>query len=114
LIVAMDPGSRGPLQDVLAQTGFAVDVVDSGVAAVSATRHERPDLIVMDLQLRDFPAEEVIRWLRSNPALDSTPVILLSAHAKDAARSDFWGASALLRMPASPAAIARTIRRVLK
>jgi CheY-like chemotaxis protein len=37
-----------------------VDAVDSGVAAVMAARENKPDLILMDLQLRDVAGREAI------------------------------------------------------
>ena len=70
-------------RDALKSSGFAVDAVDSGIAAVVAAREDLPDLIFVDVQLRDVPGREAIRWLRSNPALQSTPIIVLTTNAED-------------------------------
>jgi CheY-like chemotaxis protein len=87
--------------------------VDSGIAAVVAARESPPDLVLVDVQLRDVPGREAIVWLRSNPALQSTPIIVLATNAEDDVVPTFPRAYASLPKPVSPAAIRRTIREVL-
>ena len=64
---------------------------DSGVAAIASARLEPPDIVLLGRQLRDASGREVMDWLRSNPALSLTPILLLGTRAEDAA---------LLNMPA--------------
>jgi two-component system, response regulator len=65
-----------------------VEVVQDGAKAAarladtSPTR-ARPDLILLDLHLPAMSGLEVLRRLRSNPAYDSTPVIVLTAAGDD-------------------------------
>lgn len=59
--------------------GFTGQTVDSGVAAVVAARSQVPNLILIDLQLRDVSASETIGWLRSNQQLAVVPVIVLGS-----------------------------------
>jgi len=98
----------------LESSGFAVDAVDSGIAAVVAAREDLPDLIFVDVQLRDVPGPEAIRWLRSNPALQSTPIIVLTAEAEDDAVLAVTRPNPSLRKPVSLAAIWRTIHEFLE
>jgi len=79
LVVETDPETRRIVREVVEQAGFIVDVVDSGVEAVSTARTALPELILLDLQLRDVQGTEVLRWLRTNPALKLAPVIAISA-----------------------------------
>jgi CheY-like chemotaxis protein len=113
LVVESDPVTLRLCRDVLESSGFVVDAVDSGIAAVVAARKGRPDLILMDLQLRDVPGGETIAWLRSNPALRSTPIIVITANAGDHA-AFAAGPGATLRKPLLPATIRRTIDEMLK
>lgn len=113
LIVETDPVTLRLCRDVLENWGFVVDAVDSGIAAVVAARQGQPDLIVMDLQLRDVPGGEAIGWLRSNPALRATPIIVITATAADKADLAVAWPGASLRKPLSSAAIRRTLREVL-
>jgi CheY-like chemotaxis protein len=101
-------------RDVLEGSGFVVDAVDSGFAAVVAARRERPDLILVDLQLRDVPGREAIAWLRSNPALRSTPIIILTTNAREDAELAAIYPGALLRKPVSPDTVRRAIGKFLK
>jgi CheY-like chemotaxis protein len=80
----------------------------------SLPRASPPDLVLVDVQLRDVPGCEAIGWLRSNPSLQSTPIIVLTTNAEDDVVSDFARTYASLPKPVSPAAIRRTIREVLE
>jgi two-component system cell cycle response regulator DivK len=87
--------------------------VDSGVAAVMAARESKPDLILMDLQLRDVAGREAIGWLRSNAALRSTPIVVLTTAAEGDAEPTAVGPGVSLPKPASPAAVQRIVRDLL-
>jgi CRP/FNR family transcriptional regulator, anaerobic regulatory protein len=114
LVVGADPVTLRFCRDALKCSGFAVDAVDSGIAAVVAAREDLPDLIFVDVQLRDVPGREAIRWLRSNPALQSTPIIVLTTNAEDDAAPDLTGPGPSLLKPVSLAALRRVIREVLE
>jgi CheY-like chemotaxis protein len=113
LVVEADPGTRKAFQGVLNRCGMVADIVDNGVAAVAKARRNAPDVIVVDLQLRDSAGLEVIQWLRSNPALSSTPVIVLTTNADDVSRSKSWGVDAVLLKPVSTGAMESTIRNAI-
>jgi CheY-like chemotaxis protein len=42
---------------------------------------ERPDIILMDLEMPNVDGWEATRWLKGNPQTRDIPVIALSAHA---------------------------------
>jgi CheY-like chemotaxis protein len=92
---------------------MVADMVGNGVAAVARARRNQPDVIIMDLQLRDSAGLEVIQWLRSNPALQSTPVIVLTTNAHDLSRSKSWGVDAVLLKPVAAEAMESAVRDVL-
>ncbi len=113
LLVDADAATNRICREVLEETGFAVHVVHSGIAAVVAARDRPFDLIVIDTQLRDVPGREAMEWLRSNPALRSTPLIALASSAEG--RSNLFVArpGTLLRKPISVAMIRRAIHDLL-
>jgi DNA-binding response OmpR family regulator len=78
LVVGADSATLQRCRDALESSGFAADAVDSGIAAVVAARESPPDLVLVDVQLHDVPGREAIGWLRSNPALQLTPIIILT------------------------------------
>lgn len=53
----------------------------SGQAGLQAARHDRPDLILLDLHLADLPGEQVLNALRASRATAGIPVVVLSAEA---------------------------------
>jgi len=46
----------------------------------------RPDLILLDLGLPDADGQTLSVWLRGNPALSATPIIVLTAWPEEVAR----------------------------
>lgn len=110
LVAAADRHTRELLRDVLDRCGLGADIVDNGVAAVARARRKLPAVIIVDLQLRDSPGLEVIQWLRSNAALKSTPVIMLTTNASDVGRSKSWSVNAVMLKPLSSETIENAIR----
>jgi len=55
-------------------------VGDSEGSAIAAIRRLRPDVVVLDLQLKSGSGTNVIRAVRSDPQLDSTKLFVTSNH----------------------------------
>ena len=87
---------------------------DSGVGAVMAVRERLPQLILIDLRLRDVSGREAIGWLRSNPALQLTPIIVLVGGSEEERMPSAPQPGTTLRKPLSPEAIRRAIHQVLR
>jgi DNA-binding response OmpR family regulator len=83
LLVVADPAMRQLCRETLGNAGFAVAIgLDSGTAAVTTAREERPDIIILSQQLNDVPASEAVKWLRSNANLATTPIVILGGKAE--------------------------------
>ena len=65
---------------------FAVEAVSDGEAALVAARHHRPDLILCDVMMPKLDGFGLLREVRNDPSMKSTPVILLSARAGEESR----------------------------
>jgi two-component system cell cycle response regulator DivK len=65
---------------------FEVLVADNGEAGCAKAIAERPDLILMDLDLPVVDGWEASRRLKSNPATHDIPIIALTAHAMSGSR----------------------------
>ncbi len=61
--------------------GFEVLVANDGEQGCAVALAERPDLILMDLEMPGVDGWEATRRLKANPQTRSIPVIALSAHA---------------------------------
>lgn len=80
LVAAVNPEMLRLCHGVLEGLGVAATAVDTGLGALILARQQLPDLILVDGQLRDVPGHEAVKWLRSDPDLLSTPVILLTTN----------------------------------
>jgi len=67
--------------DLLEAEGYRVLRSGEGVAGFQIARQERPDLIVMDIQLPSISGLEVTRWLKEDPELALIPVVAVTAYA---------------------------------
>jgi CheY-like chemotaxis protein len=63
------------------EDGFEMLVAVDGAAGVATAAKERPDLILMDLNLPVVDGWEATRRLRADPATRDIPIIALTAHA---------------------------------
>ena len=66
--------------------GFEVLVADNGEKGVATAIAERPDLILMDLDIPVVDGWEASRRLKSDPATHDIPIIALTAHAMAGSR----------------------------
>lgn len=73
---------EAPLRELVVVTlgdAFACVEAEDGEAALELARSEPPDLVFLDVMLPGLSGLDVLRALRADPALESVPVIVLSA-----------------------------------
>ena len=79
LVVEDQEDNRQILRDLLGSVGYQILEAEDGARGVAAAEAERPDLILMDIQLPLIDGYEATRRIRDlHPEL---PVIGLTAHA---------------------------------
>lgn len=76
LLVEDDASIREITKLGLAEAGFTVDTAADGEEALVRFRHDRPDLVVLDVMLPKRDGLEVCRAIRSDSAV---PVVMLTA-----------------------------------
>jgi two-component system, cell cycle response regulator DivK len=64
----------------LEDRGYRILEASDGAAAVEVTERERPDIILMDLNLPVMDGLAATRHIRSNPSLSETIVVAVTAH----------------------------------
>ena len=106
--------NRRVVQDLLRRTSYRLIEAADGEAGVEAARRERPDLILMDIQLPKVSGIEATRILRSEPATAETPVIAITSFALtgDEQLAREAGATAYLAKPYSPRDLLELIRKL--
>ncbi|MGV3719745.1 MAG: response regulator, partial [Actinomycetota bacterium] len=65
---------------------YEVTAVGDGEAALEAVRREKPALVLSDVMMPGLDGFGLVRELRADPAVASTPIILLSARAGEESR----------------------------
>jgi signal transduction histidine kinase len=112
LLAEDNASSREMVAQYLAAKGLAVVLAVNGVEAVSLARTERPDAIVMDIQMPIMDGLAAIRRIRSSAGLERTPVVALTALAMtgDEERCRAAGADVYLTKPVSPRALAKVLK----
>jgi DNA-binding response OmpR family regulator len=76
----------------------------------------RPDLILLDLGLPDADGQTLSVWLKSDPTLVSTPIIVLTAWPEEIVRQtvEAYGLNGYLCKPFTLAALVNMIDSVLR
>jgi CheY-like chemotaxis protein len=90
-VVEDNPDSR-LLARVILERDYSVAEYETGKAALEGFGSERPDLILLDISLPGMDGLEVLKRIRADPALESIPVIALTAHAMATDREQFLAA----------------------
>ncbi|NMG14191.1 response regulator [Aromatoleum bremense] len=80
ILIAEDhPASLELLRYLLAANGYDILSAEDGEAALDLARRDTPDLIICDLQMPKKNGYEVVRQLKSEPALSAIPVVAVTA-----------------------------------
>ena len=79
LLVEDNPRNLKLARDVLEHAGFSVVAVTTGEDALDAARQERPDVVLMDLQLPGIDGHAALARLRGDPRTTDVPVVAVSA-----------------------------------
>jgi two-component system, cell cycle response regulator DivK len=81
LVVEGQEDNRQIIRDMLAGTDYEVAEAVDGEQAITAVANQRPDLILMAIQLPIMHGYEVMRQIKADPALQSIPIIAASSQA---------------------------------
>ena len=81
LVVEDQADNRQIIRDMLSATDYEIIEAESGEEALDAVAKQRPDLILMDIQLPGIDGYEVTRRIKADPALRSIPIIAVTSYA---------------------------------
>ena len=117
LLVDDDAVVMRAYRDRLSAHGFQVNTAASGSAAIAILKAAKPDLVVLDLMMPDLSGVDVLKFMRSQPRLAATPVVVLTnAYLNDLGRqaSVIGIQKALLKAQCSPSVLMACLDEILE
>ncbi|MGH7664456.1 MAG: response regulator [Gemmatimonadaceae bacterium] len=95
--------------------GFEVCEASNGSEALECLRGDRPDAVVLDIQMPQMDGIAVLKAVRADEELHDIPVLALSAHAlADEVRNIIAaGADRYLAKPANPKDVVSAVRELI-
>jgi len=115
LVVEDQEDNRRIIRDLLASAGYQMIEALDGESGVRLAETERPDLILMDIQLPGLDGYEATRRIKANPELCSIPIIVVTSYALsgDDVKAMQAGCDAYVAKPFSPRQLLAKIREFL-
>jgi two-component system cell cycle response regulator DivK len=107
--------NRRIIRDLLESVGHQLIEALDGEAGVRLAQSERPDLILMDIQLPVLDGYEATRRIKADPELRAIPIVVVTSYALsgDDAKAKAAGCDAYVAKPFSPRALLAVIRKFL-
>ena len=115
LIVEDNPRNMRLIEMTLRAKGYTLLRATDGEEALDTAMRERPDLVIMDIQLPKVNGLEVTRRLRNTSVFSHTPIIAITAYAMkgDKERAINSGCNAYLTKPIDTRQLPRVVAEML-
>lgn len=88
-----------------------INTADSGTRALQSMQASKPDLVLLDVMMPNMDGPTTLQQMRSQPELQSIPVIFMTAKAmpQEVARFLALGVAAVIAKPFDPMALAEHV-----
>jgi len=115
LIVEDQEDLRDILRLALEGAGYTVIEAENGRQGVEKVTTERPDLVLMDIQMPILDGYDATREIKASPDHARTPVIAVSSYAMkgDEEKARAAGCDAYVTKPYSPKQVVAIVRQYL-
>ncbi len=112
LYVEDNEANRKIVRQLLKNTSYRLIEAYDGEEGVATALEQKPDLVLMDIQLPKISGMEAIRRIRADAAMAHTPIIAITSFALsgDDQKAREAGATAYLAKPYSPRDLLALIR----
>jgi two-component system, cell cycle response regulator DivK len=115
LVVEDQEDLRGVLRDLFTSSGYTVVEAVDGEMGVARAKSERPNIILMDIQMPIIDGYEATRLIKADPNLTSIPIVAVSSFAMkgDEEKARAAGCDDYVTKPYSPIQLLRMVRGYL-
>lgn len=112
LVVEDTLDNREIMRDMLDAAGYAMIEAVNGAEGVRLAQAEKPDLILMDMQMPEIDGYEATRRIKAIPELAAIPIIAVTSYALagDEAKTRAAGCNDYVAKPFSPRLLLQKIR----
>jgi len=112
LLAEDDKALRRYLEVVLERAGYTVESAADGLEAMKILLNTPIDIVITDAVMPNLNGAQLCRFIRSNEALASLPIVLLSALDRKNTGPETEQANAFLAKPVSPEDLLQTLTTV--
>nr|YP_010155949.1 hypothetical protein K4Y23_pgp115 [Cumathamnion serrulatum]QQY85319.1 hypothetical protein [Cumathamnion serrulatum] len=114
LLVDDDDNLRELLSSYLIKEGFVINSVNSVHSALVIIKHDRPDLIISDIMMKQLDGYDLIKLLKLDSLLIDIPIIFLTAKGMtlDRIKGYNLGCHAYLTKPFNPQELLAIIKNI--
>jgi two-component system cell cycle response regulator DivK len=101
---------------ILEKSGYEVIQARDGLEGIEKAVQEKPDLILLDIQLPVMDGYEVAKKMKSMPELKDTPIVALTSYAMvgDRERILAAGCDGYIEKPINPETFVAEVKEYLK
>jgi putative two-component system response regulator len=116
LIVDDNPSIARLLRQSLMAEGYRIELAEDGQEALARVAAEPPDLILLDVGLPQVSGDEVCRRIKSSPATNLIPIVMVTAQGETQSKLEAWeyGADDFLTKPFHLAEVVARCRSLLR
>ena len=115
LLVEDTEDNRVIVRDLVSSAGYELLEAVDGAEGLAMAEKEKPDLILMDIQLPVMDGYEATRRIKANPALKHIPIIAVTSYALsgDEEKTRAAGCDGYIAKPFSPRQLLKQIGELL-
>jgi CheY-like chemotaxis protein len=116
LLVDDSPAARATYKSKLVLSSYSVKEAANGLEAIKAMTDEKPDLVLLDMQMEGMDGTKFLHFMRTNDAWKDVKVIVLSGRitADEANKISSFSVSDILpKMTTTPNKLAERVKQIL-
>lgn len=116
LVIEDTEDNRRIIRVVLTKAGYGYLEAVDGASGLAMARAERPDLVLLDVQLPGMDGYEVARRLKADPDINWVPIIAVTSYALagDEAKARAAGCDGYVAKPFSPLLLLAKVTEILE
>jgi len=115
LIIEDSPDNMELITFILKKNGYETAWAKTGQEGIDMALADRPDFIILDIQLPDMDGTKVLEIIRSSDINGSIPIIAMTSYAMSGDRENLLsaGCNGYIEKPIDPMTVMDEIRKVI-